>query len=51
MGKDHGDIQGFSEQGRAAGKFAYKLTFKLFQIIFNDLPKVFRIDEYIKNNL
>jgi hypothetical protein len=29
-------------------KFAYELTFKLFEIIFTDL---LRIDEYIKNNL
>jgi hypothetical protein len=51
MGKDRGNTQDFFEQGRTAGKFAYELTFKRFEIFLTEFPIVFRIDEYIKKNL
>jgi hypothetical protein len=33
-------------RGEGESRFAYALTFKLFKIIFTDLPKIFRIEEY-----
>jgi hypothetical protein len=36
---------GQSSGGAAARKFSYKFKFKLFNVIFTDSPRVFRIEE------
>jgi hypothetical protein len=42
---------GNSFQGRAATKFAYRLSFKKFRAIFTARPTVLSTEEYIyKNN-